>query len=266
MWIVALLLLAVLGVAVFVYFHEQANQGFLARVPLENPGAAAPAPEPSIRHPLQLPAAPVDAAADPLPALDQSDATIGNAISALIGRGPFESLVRREGIIRRIVATLDNLPRTKAHSALWPVRPAAGTLGVSGADGSDGNGRIDPKNSTRYAVYMTAVEAVNPHLLVESYVRLYPLFQRAYEELGFPNGYFNDRLMTAIDDLLQTPDVTQPIAVTRPKVLFEFADPDLESLSAGQKMMLRIGPANAAIVKDRLRKIRAELARRELGR
>jgi DUF3014 family protein len=47
----------------------------------------------------------------------------------------------------------------------------------------------------------------------------------------------------------------------RPKVLYEFEDPELEDFSAGHKMMIRIGPENAAAMKARLREIREELVR-----
>ena len=94
---------------------------------------------------------------------------------------------------------------------------------------------------------------------MRGYVGLYPLFQRAYEELGFPGKYFNDRLIEAIDDLLETPELDAPVKLLRPRVLFEFAEPDLETRSAGQKILLRMGPENAARVKAKLWEIRREL-------
>ena len=118
---------------------------------------------------------------------------------------------------------------------------------------------IDPANSARYAPYVRVFEAIESHALVQAYVRTYPLFQRAYEELGFPGRYFNDRLMEAIDDLLETPERDAPVTLLRPRVLFEFADPDLETRSAGQKILLRMGPENAARVKAKLAEIRREL-------
>jgi len=42
-------------------------------------------------------------------------------------------------------------------------------------------------------------------------------------------------------------------------VLYEFADPALENLSAGQKIVVRMGPENGKRVKDKLRAIRREL-------
>jgi flagellar biosynthesis/type III secretory pathway protein FliH len=92
------------------------------------------------------------------------------------------------------------------------------------------------------------------------YVRLYPLFQQAYEELGNLDGYFNDRVIEVIDDLLATPEIIGPIALTQPHVMFEFADAELESRSTGQKLLLRMGPENAARVKAKLREFRERIA------
>ena len=98
--------------------------------------------------------------------------------------------------------------------------------------------------------------------LAALYFHFYPLFQQAYQNLGYPNGYFNDRLVATIDNLLAAPDVTGDIALVRPNVMYQFADPKLERLSAGQKPMLRMGPANAGIVKTKLRELRAQAAAR----
>jgi hypothetical protein len=100
--------------------------------------------------------------------------------------------------------------------------------------------------------------------LVALYVRLYPLFQQAYRDLGYPDRYFNDRLVEVIDHLLATPSVPGPIKLAQPHVLYEFADPALEARSAGQKILIRIGPDNAARVKAKLRELRRQVTGREL--
>ena len=61
------------------------------------------------------------------------------------------------------------------------------------------------------------------------YFRFYPLFQQSYQNLGYPNGYFNDRLVQVIDMLLATPQPTGPIELVRPNVMYTFADPTLEA-------------------------------------
>ncbi len=77
-------------------------------------------------------------------------------------------------------------------------------------------------------------------------------------------GYFNDRLVTAIDNLLATPDLAQAPALTPVNGHYEYANPALESLSVGQKMLLRAGPADEAAIKAKLRDVRAQLTGKTL--
>jgi hypothetical protein len=140
-----------------------------------------------------------------------------------------------------------------------PVKPVPGPFAVTG--GGSGFG-VAPANAARYRPYVVAMEGVEAKKAVAAYARMYPLFQAAYQELGYPNAYFNDRLVVAIDDLLATPDAPAP-RLAQPKVLYEYADPALEQRSAGQKIMLRMGPENAGRVKEKLRAIRRELTGRQ---
>jgi hypothetical protein len=78
-------------------------------------------------------------------------------------------------------------------------------------------------------------------MALKVYVHFYPLFQSAYEQLGYQNAYFNDRLVFVLDHLLATPNPPDPILLAQPAVLYTYADPSLEKLSAGQKVLLRIG-------------------------
>jgi hypothetical protein len=75
--------------------------------------------------------------------------------------------------------------------------------------------------------------------------------------MDHPTGRFNDRLVEVIDLMLATPDVAQPIELQRPGVMYVYADPKLEGLSSGQKILLRVGHEQAAVVKQRMRELRA---------
>jgi hypothetical protein len=209
--------------------------------------------EPAIRNPVEA-ASP----AEPLPALDESDGALAKAIAALVGDKPFGALFVPEGIIRHIVATVDNLPRAEAPVKVWPVRPVGSWLDTVGQGDSL---VIGPKNAARYAAYAKVVRGLDAQRLAASYRQFYPLFQEAYRELGYPKGYFNDRLIVAIDDLLATPEPQEPLRLVQVKVRYQFADPDLERRSAGQKILLRIGPENARVVKAKLREFRQYVAR-----
>lgn len=104
--------------------------------------------------------------------------------------------------------------------------------------------------------YIEVMKKVDPTALVEWYAHAYPLFQQAYQDLGYPHGYFNDRLIEVIDDLLAAPERVQPVSLQRVKNHYVFADASMESLSAGQKLLLRTGPANEALIKTKLRAVR----------
>ena len=161
-----------------------------------------------------------------------------------------------ERIIHNIVATIDNLPRRRAPMSVMPVERAPGKFITAG---KEDNLTISPKNAARYTPYVKIAEAIDAKKLVELYVRLYPLFQQAYEELGYPKKYFNDRLIVALDDLLAAPDIKEPVRLVQPSVYYLFADPDLEGRSIGQRILMRIGSKNEAIIKGKLREIKQEL-------
>ena len=69
-------------------------------------------------------------------------------------------------------------------------------------------------------------------------------------------GFAVDRVVEVIDHLLATPEIEEPLRLIQPRVLYEFADPKLQKLSGGQKILLRMGPANLRKLKAKLRAIR----------
>ena len=221
----------------------------------EAPSAPAQA-EPAIRHPIDDARAGLAAPGedrDRLPALGDSDAAIRAALAGIPGAGEFERFFYPQEIVRRLVATVDNLPRRSVATQVMAAKPVPGAFVAAG---SDGNLAISADNAARYAPYVRLAHAVDSKTLVALYVRFYPWFQQTYQDLGYPSGYFNDRLIDVIDNLLAAPEVPAPIALVQPHVLYQFADPDLEARSAGQKIMLRMGTNNAAQVRAKLRELR----------
>jgi len=140
-----------------------------------------------------------------------------------------------------------------------PLTPTPGTFVVKGK-GDDAV--IGPANPARYANRVRVFQAIDVRRLVDLYLHFYPLFQKAYVELGYPSRYFNDRLVEALDDLLAAPDIMTPSKLIQPKVLYQYADSELEARSAGQKIMIRIGVGNEGLVKAKLREIRREILSR----
>ena len=214
--------------------------------------APAPVEEPAVKHPLPE--------ADPgqaLPSLDDSDTLVLGALTDLIGQEPAKEFVVPQALVRHLVVTIDNLPEQKVAERLRPSRRAPGDFAVTGTEDAP---VLDPANYERYDRMVAIIRTMDTPALIAAYQRYYPLFQEAYANLGHPPQYFNDRLIEVIDHLLTTPEVTEPIALARPGVLYEYADPKLESLSAGQKTLIRMGARNSAAVKEKLRELRAALA------
>lgn len=228
-----------------------------APVPQPPASSAVAAPPPAILHP-------IEDAAGPLAAAD-----VDNALAELLGRQAVATFLETSDFPRRFAATVDNLGRAHAPVLSWPVHPTAGRFSVE--DQPDGT-VVAKSNATRYAPFVRMAEGVDTARAVQLYLRLYPLLQRAYEELGYPKRYFNDRVVEVVDVLLATPEVREPLKLRlvevkgpvpseRPWVRYEYADPALESLTAGQKILLRIGPDNARRLKAKLAEARGLLAK-----
>lgn len=220
---------------------------------------------PALRHPIEavgqaLGLGTEDAAAPP-PTLEQR-------LADLVGRDALLTFVVTDQFARRVAATVDNLGRAHAPSALWPVQPTPGRFEVATLDGAPARSDV---NARRYDAFVRFATGIDPARAVALYVRLYPQLQAAYEALGFPGRSLNDRVVDVVDLLLATPSLDGPVALhlteikgpipsTRPWVRYEFADPALESLAAGQKILLRVGPAHAAALKAWLAQVRPLLA------
>ncbi|HUL82215.1 MAG TPA: DUF3014 domain-containing protein [Gammaproteobacteria bacterium] len=245
-------LLVVAGIALYIYERDRGPADVAPPAP-PPPAASAPAaPEPA--------AAPATAPASrptPLPNLDESDAEVVGGLTELVGRDALQQFLVPQRIIRNIVVTIDNLPREKVAVNQRPIKPTPGKFIVTGPEDAR---EIASENYSRYTPLVAVVKRVDARTLAAFYRGLQPLFQQAYEELGNPSGSFNARLLQVIDHLLQTPDVQQPVQLVQPSVTFKYADPKLESLSSGQKLLIRMGPTNAGAIKAKLREVRAALS------
>lgn len=256
----AVIILIVFGVVGWQY-RDQLFGG-----PQPEPVVEAPAPaEPDARagdagpqHPMPAvtPAMSSSGELVPLPPLDDSDAYFLLEIGAAFGPA-IESLLVRETIIDRLVTTVDNLPRSELSQKIRPV----GHLGENFTTDVDDDGAIvlGISSYARYDALVAQLYYADLDTVYDTYRRFYPLFQKSYERLGYPDAYFNDRLVEVIDHLVATPLPEGSIVLVRPNVLYEFADPDLEALSSGQKLLLRMGPNNAGTIKRMLGKFRGRL-------
>jgi len=230
-----------------------------APVPGETEPSAAPRQPLPPRYPVSLPARVPDGngaqpAEPPYPdSLEQSDTYLKQRLTRLVADGQLLELLDLDHFIRRLVIIIDALPEASLPLQHLPVHPPASVFRTLGGDDVLS---IDPRNAARYTPYVRLAEALPDEVLLRLYQGLYPLFQQAYREMGKPNAHFNDRLVQVIDHLLATPEPDEPLSVVRHINRFKYADPRLESLSAGQKTLLRMGTDNARRIKQKLQRFR----------
>jgi hypothetical protein len=115
----------------------------------------------------------------------------------------------------------------------------------------------------RYDFIVDGIESVDASDFAGVYRILLPLGETAYEELGRPQRDLTTAVQGAIQRLREVPVIEGDIALKPVAhgnlLLYEYADPKIEALSAAQKHLLRMGPRNVARVQAKLRELAREL-------
>jgi hypothetical protein len=135
-----------------------------------------------------------------------------------------------------------------------------GPIARFGTRASGGMLYVDPASYRRYDRYAEAVAALDARGSARLYATLKPRIADAYKRLGHPTGDFDAVLERAIVQLLNVPIVEGDVAVEPRGIGYGFADRRLESMSPGQKQLLRMGPRNVRAVQEKLREIADYLA------
>jgi hypothetical protein len=125
----------------------------------------------------------------------------------------------------------------------------------------DGRTVIAPESFARYEVVTRVLTSLDTQASARTYKVLRPLINAAYKEISRPGQGFDQTLARAIQKMLDTPVPEGDIEVVdTPGVNYLYAAPELEQLSAAQKHLLRLGPANARAVQTKLRELQGALA------
>jgi hypothetical protein len=238
-----ILVLAVIGIGFAIYYYKNQLTDMVAISPvppqaspalseIKSSNAAAHYPVPS-EGASNSGASPAPGTAS-LPDLDASDETLQDALAQLLGKDSFNSLFTHTGLVRKMVISVDNAaaehPLSSETSVFLPLEGKFKT-------GKGQELTLSPSNYSRYQPYIAVARAIDPEKMVSVYFHFYPLFQSAYRDIN-PKKYFNDRLVEVIDKLLETPEVSDPIKLTIESVRYKFADPKIESLTVGQKLLV----------------------------
>lgn len=196
-----------------------------------------------------------EAVPEPLPELAESDAEVTQDLADVAGTARVADYLLVDQVVSRAVASIDSLTSRQVPVHINPVRAAQDKLIVETVGDKT---VLSEANFARYNDYVALLQNMDSDALVGFYHHYYPLFQQAWEQNG-GQGPFNDRLLAVIDNLLAAPDPAGPIYLVKPEAVYLYEDPQLEAMSAGQKVLVRMGGQNAATVKQKLAEIKAAL-------
>jgi hypothetical protein len=242
---------AVLAVAAGLYYFL-----FMRKTDKPAPAPVVEAPAPAAEE--KVPAAPsgLEPLAFPAVALEASDAAVREFAAALSVDPEFAKWLLTKDLIRKFVVSVDNVA-----NGLSP-KPHIDFFGPKGGfrvSRTKQGTFVDPAAYARYAPVVAVIRSLDAAASARLYRAVEPLLQEAYNELGYPGVDFDDTLVRAMGELLETPVVEGPIRL-EPKVLsFAMTDPALEGLSAAQKQLLRLGPAGVQAAHDKIRALAGAL-------
>jgi hypothetical protein len=244
LWLVAALLIAAIGAATYMVFSRRPLPP-PASDSLSKPHAVADAPPPR-----SLGGKVEDIA---IPPLDHSDPVVRRLVRELSAHPVVAAWLTSSGLVRDFTIVLATIADgTSPARFLTVLRPPSPFRTME----RNGQVYMAPHSYDRYAAIAGAVASVDPTGAARLYATLKPRIQEAYRDLGFPPGLSLDQAVErAIVALLDVPIADEPVRLRPKGIGYAFADERLERLTGAQKQLLRMGPRNVRIIKERLRGI-----------
>ena len=248
-WIVLILLIGI-GVGILGYvIVQRAKPKTTVAAPVSAP---APAPAPPAKQGRL-----VEAENIALPPLAEMDALLRQLVVKLSSHPKVLAWLMTNGLIDNFAVATLNVSEGKSPVMHWRSLAPQARFGV--INSTDGV-LIDPKSYRRYDEYAAAIGALDAPSTARLYLTVKPRITEAYRALGFPEGDFDLVLERAMHELVTTPLIEKDIVLKEKVITYKFDDPTVESLTAAQKQLLRMGPNNMRVVQAKLREIATQLA------
>lgn len=200
---------------------------------------------------------PEEPAADPLPALNDSDSAVLTRLAGLEMGASLLRMLAPDDIIRKFVVFTYNVAQGELPQVEYPLRGVEGDLVVEEID--DNLYQMQPASYRRFDNLVDTLVGLEPQQAMAVYSALRPLFQEAYAELGLGSGNFDEVLVQAIDRIMNAETATGPFQLIKPSVMYVYAEGRIEDMSPVAKQLLRLGPENTEKLKGRLPAYRERL-------
>lgn len=255
--------LAIVGFAIYSFTGSEPEPAVVSKE------IAIPKPAPDVKDPIIESPKPevaatveevVEEVVEPafiLPLLNDSDQLIRDGVVSLTRHEGINGWLSPNELIRKLVAFVDGVANGQVSEdtvrVMSPERP------FSVQRFSEDVYVMDVASYERYNFFSEVLVSLDARRTAEFYYLIRPMLQQAYDELGYPNQKFDDVVFRAIGRLLETPVLKDPVRLVRPVVMYKFEDRKIESLSAAQKQLIRMGPKNTRALQVKLSEIALEL-------
>ena len=246
----AVAILVILAAAVGIYYFVFMKKTKPPAEPAPVAEAAAPAePDKSLGgagDPLAFPAV----------GLGASDPAVREFAAALSTNPEFAKWLLTKDLVRKFVVSVDNIANGLSPRPHIDFFAPQGVFLVSRTKTGT---TIDPAAFRRYDPVVAVALSLDAAAAARLYRAVKPLIKEAYDELGYPGVDFDETLVRAMGELLETPVVEGPIKLEQKVLSFSMTDPALEGLSPAQKNLLRLGPRGVRAAHDKIKELAAAL-------
>jgi hypothetical protein len=191
-----------------------------------------------------------------LPPRDRMDPFLRSLLRELSNRPELANWVATDDLVGQLAMAID-----QASTGASPARDfkALKPSGTFSARGSGPTRVIDPAGYKRYDGLVQTVTSIDASKVASIFRTIRPRLNEAYQQHGNAGRNVDAALVAALDILIDTPVVKDPIAVIGSGTDWAFRDDELEGLLPTQKQLLRMGPANAERLQAWLRALRDAL-------
>ena len=191
-----------------------------------------------------------------LPNLDTSDQFIRDRLVLLSEKRDLAVWLTTDDILRRTASYLDGLARGVILSNIFPLSSPAGEFSTHRDEQTIW---LNAGNYERYDNTVSVISSLDMDMAAQIFHLTRPLLEGAFSELGYRPRQMDGIILTALDQIMNTPVIFEPIQLSRDSVNFKFFDSKLESLTPLQKQLVRAGPENTRRLQKQAKLLRTAL-------
>lgn len=156
--------------------------------------------------------------------------------------------------LRHLVAAVQLVAAGDSPKPALPFLSVPGAFAVREEGKATQERRFMTKASfARYDVLGKLIGSVDAGAAGDAYAQLRPYCDAAFKEIGRPGKRFEDQLTAAVRRIVGVQFPEGEVELVPKGAVFAYADPTLESLSAAEKQVLRMGPENGRVLQRQLK-------------